>query len=326
MTWGEQNNEVEAHKQLDYAVEERGLTFLDTAEIYPIPPSENKTGLTETYIGNWLSKRTKRDDLFIATKISPATFMKHRSNSGRLDEKSIREAVEGSLNRLKTDYIDLYQIHWPLRTTNFFGKRGVDDITDDGATSIQETLEALQVMVREGKIRHIGVSNETPWGVNEYLRLAREKDLPRIQSIQNQYSLLNRTFEVGLSEIALREKVTLLAYSTLSMGVLSGKYLGGEMPKGSRFVLSGRNSERYNPPRAQVAVEAYVTLAKKHNLDPAQLAYGFALTRKFVGSIIVGASTTDQLKTAIDTADVVLSPGILKEIEAIHDLYPDVVA
>jgi aryl-alcohol dehydrogenase-like predicted oxidoreductase len=326
MTWGEQNTEAEAHEQLDYAVNERGITFLDTAEIYPIPPSPEKTGLTETYIGNWLEKRGKRDDLFVATKLSPATFMKHRPNKGRLDEKSVREAVEGSLNRLKTDYIDLYQIHWPVRTTNFFGKRGVEEITDEVATSIQEILESLQVMVREGKIKHIGVSNETPWGVNEYLRLAREKGLPRIQSIQNQYSLLNRTFEVGLSEIAMREKISLLAYSVLSMGVLSGKYLGGTFPKGSRFELSNRNVERYNPARAQAAIAAYVELAHKYNLDPAHLAYGYALTKKFVGSVIIGASSLEQLKTAVDAADIQLPEELLKDVAAIYELYPDVVA
>jgi aryl-alcohol dehydrogenase-like predicted oxidoreductase len=326
MTWGEQNTEQEAHEQLSYAVDERGMTFLDTAEIYPIPPSPEKTGLTETYIGNWLAKRGKRDDLIIATKISPAGFMKHRPNKGMLDAASVRKAVEGSLQRLQTDYIDLYQIHWPLRSTNFFGKRGVDEVKKEYVTSIEETLEALAPLVAEGKIRHIGVSNETPWGVSEYLRLAREKGLPRIQSIQNQYSLLNRTFEIGLSEFCMREQVSLLAYSVLSMGVLSGKYLDGAKPTGARFTLSDRNHERYNPVRAQEAIRAYVQLAKQHNLDPAQMAIAYALTKQFMGSVIIGASTMEQLKMAIDAQDVTLSTEVLQGIEAIHSTYPDVVA
>ncbi len=326
MTWGEQNTEQEAHEQLNYAVDERGMTFLDTAEIYPIPPSPEKTGITETYIGNWLAQHGGREKLIIATKISPASFMRHRPNKGLLDAASVRKAVEGSLQRLQTDYIDLYQIHWPLRSTNFFGKRGVDEVKKEHVTSIEEALQALALLVAEGKIRHIGVSNETPWGVSEYLRIAKEKGLPRIQSIQNQYSLLNRTFEIGLSEFCMREQVSLLAYSVLSMGVLSGKYLDGAKPVGSRFTLSDRNHERYNPERAQEAIRAYVQLAKQHNLDPTQMAIAYALTKQFMGSVIVGASTLEQLKTVLDAQDVKLSARVLQGIEAVHNTYPDVVS
>lgn len=329
MTWGQQNSEADAHEQLSYAVDERGLTFMDTAEIYPIPPTPHTVGLTETYIGNWLKKRGKRDDLCIASKISPANFMSHRTKTGklgRLDRDSVREAVEGSLRRLQTDYIDVYQIHWPVRSTNFFGVRGFEQLQPDDSTPIEETLTALQAMIKEGKIRHIGVSNETPWGLNEYLRLAREKGLPKIVSIQNQYSLVNRTFEIGHAEICMREQVSMLAYSALSMGTLTGKYLDGAKPSGARFTLNERNTERYNPDRAQEAIRRYVDIANKHKLDPAQMAYAFAVSRQFMTSVIIGASTLDQLKTAINTRGVVLSSEVLEDIESVHKDFPDVVA
>jgi aryl-alcohol dehydrogenase-like predicted oxidoreductase len=329
MTWGAQNSETEAHAQLGYAVDERGLKFIDSAEIYPIPPEPHLVGLTETYIGNWLTKRGKREDLILATKISPAPFMTHRAQTGhetKLDRATIREAVDGSLKRLQTDYIDLYQIHWPVRKTNFFGARGYEHFDDDISTPIQETLEALKELIAEGKIRHIGVSNETAWGVSEYLRLSREKGLPRIVSIQNQYSLANRTFEIGLSEICMREQVSMLAYSALSMGTLTGKYLGGKRPEGARFTLSERNIERYNPDRAQEAIKKYVEIAKSHNLDPAQMAYAFARSRQFMTSVIIGASTIDQLKTALDSVDIILDKKILEDVQSVYADFPDVVA
>lgn len=330
MTWGQQNSETEAHEQLNYAVEERGLYFLDTAEMYPVPPVKEKQGRTETYIGNWLKKRGKRDDLIIATKVGASPHIQSREpgNPPTYIKKHIRDAIEGSLSRLQTDYVDLYQIHWPERRTNFFGVRGVTDVdSPETSTPILEILEVLGELVKEGKVRHIGVSNETPWGVNEYLRLAKEHNLPKIVSIQNQYSLTNRTYEIGLSEITLRENIGLLAYSVLNMGVLTGKYLGGARPEGTRWVhpdFMAQNKNRYNPDRAQEAVKRYVELARDHNLDPATLAISFAASRPFVTSVILGATTMEQLKTDIDAADVTLSPEVLAGIAEIHDAMPDV--
>ena len=328
MTWGERNTETEAHEQLDYAIKERGITFLDTAEIYPIPPTSEIQGRTEEYIGTWLAKNSNlRKKLFIATKFSPAPMLRTRDtgNPPKLDEKHIREAVEGSLERLQTDYIDLYQIHWPVRATNFFGSRGYPGNAEDASSVIEETLRALQKLIKEGKIRHIGVSNETAWGVSEYLRLHREKDLPKIESIQNQYSLANRTFEIGLSEFSIREDVGLLAYSALNMGVLTGKYLDGAKPEGARFTVHERNQNRYNPSteHGQEAVRAYVDLAKKHDLDPAQMALAFAVSRPFTTSVIIGATDLDQLKTAIDAGEIELSENVLVEIEELYQQYPD---
>ena len=326
MTWGQQNTEAEAHAQLDYAVDERGLNFIDTAEIYPVPPEAELQGRTEQYIGTWLKKRGKRDDLIIATKAGAASNIRTRDVGPvpHYDLKSLREAVDGSLQRLQTDYVDLYQIHFPERNANFFGVRGYTGRVEDTATPIEETLEALAELIKQGKIRHIGISNETPWGVSEYLRLSREKSLPRIISLQNQYSLANRTFEIGLSEICLKENVGLLAYSTLNMGVLSGKYLDGARPEGARFTMFDRNAERYNTERAQAAVKLYVELARDNGLDPTQMAYAFAISRDFMASVIIGATNLEQLKIGIDSADVVLPQKVLEEIEKIHLLMPDV--
>lgn len=325
MTWGQQNTEEDAHEQLSYAVDERGLKFLDTAEIYPIPPESEKQGLTETYIGNWLQKRGTRDDLIIATKVCASSLLRTRTVEGapRLNRKSIHEAVDGSLTRLQTDYIDLYQIHWPERSTNFFGKRGYEHDANDNATPIEETLSALGELIEAGKVRYIGVSNETPWGVAEYLRLSREKNLPRVVSIQNQYSLLNRQFEVGLAEFAMRERVGLLPYSVLSMGILTGKYLGGSKPEGARFTLSERNAARYNTPESQPAIERYVALANEYDVDPAQMAIAFATSREFTTSTIIGARTMEQLKSNIDAASVTLPEDLLKDIEQVHREMPD---
>ncbi|NBD74305.1 NADP(H)-dependent aldo-keto reductase [Patescibacteria group bacterium] len=325
MTWGQQNTEEEAHEQLDYAVEERGLTFIDTAEIYPIPPEREKQGLTESCIGSWLQKRGKRDDLFVASKVASASLMQTRDAGApaRLNRASIREAIDGTLERLGTDHIDLYQVHWPERSTNFFGKRGYEHDEKDDTTPIEETLAALAELVEEGKVRYIGVSNETPWGVAEYLRLSREKGLPRIASIQNQYSLTSRTFEIGLAEFAMREQVGLLAYSILSMGVLTGKYLDGAKPAGARFTLFERNLERYNAPSVQEPTRRYIEIANKHGLDPAQMAIAFARSREFTTSAIIGATAVSQLKTAIDAAELTLAPEVLADIHEVYTAFPD---
>ena len=325
MTWGQQNTEAEAHAQLNYAVDERGINFIDTAEIYPIPPTGELQGTTERYIGTWLKNRTDREKLVIASKVCVGGVVTTRDTgeTPRYDKASIEAAVDGSLERLQTDYIDLYQIHWPERKTNFFGARAYAHSEEDDSTPIRETLEALDGLVKAGKIKHIGVSNETPWGVNEYLRLAREENLPRIVSIQNQYSLTNRTFEIGLSEIAIKEQVGLLAYSVLNMGVLTGKYLDGAQPEGARFTGTMRNSERYNPTSAEPVVKQYVALAKKYDMSPAELALAFVAAQRFTTSVIIGSTTLDQLKVCIDAGELTLSSELLEDIHAVYTAHPD---
>ena len=293
MTWGSQNSEAQAHDQLDYAFGQ-GVNFIDTAEGYPVTPVSRETQfLTETYIGNWIAARGRRDDIILATKVagpSRDSVRVFRGGGNRLDRRNIEQAVEDSLRRLRTDYIDLYQLHWPDRRVPSFGARGLSRIDDDADTvPIEETLSILADLVRAGKIRHFGVSNETAWGVAEYLRLAREKDLPRVASIQNAYNLLNRTFEQGLSEFALREDVGLLAYSPLAGGNLTGKYLGGRIPEGSRRDVA-RQFLRYDLPGQPVASARYVAIAHAHGLDPAELALAFVNSRPFVTSTIIGAT------------------------------------
>ena len=326
MNWGQQNTEPQAHEQLDYAISQ-GINFIDTAEIYPVPPEPEKQGLTEQYIGSWLKKSGKRDDLIIASKVCASTIIttRERSEGGstKLDRKNIREAVEGSLSRLGIDYLDLYQVHWPEGKTNFFGVRGVDFVDETESTPIEETLEALDELVKEGKVRAIGVSNETPWGMNEYLRLSGEKSLTRVSTIQNQYSLLNRTFELELSEICLKEDIGLLVYSPLSFGVLTGKYLNGAKPDGARFSLWPRNTERYNSICVQPAIARYVELAKEHGLDPAQMAISFCLNKPFTTSVIIGATSVEQLKTDIEAVDLNLSNEVLEGINGIYTEIPD---
>jgi aryl-alcohol dehydrogenase-like predicted oxidoreductase len=325
MTWGQQNTEAEAHEQLNYAVDERNITFIDTAEMYPVPPTGELQGTTERYIGTWLKNRTDREQLTIASKVGAASLITTRNvgDRPRYDKQSIIDAIDGTLERLQTDYVDLYQIHWPERKTNFFGARAYIHDEEDDSTSIHETLEAMDALVKAGKVKHIGVSNETPWGVNEFLRIAREENLPRIVSIQNQYSLTNRTFEIGLSEIAIKEQVGLLAYSSLNMGVLTGKYLDGARPAGARFTVQQRNSERYNPPHAEVVVEKYVALAKKYDMDPAVLALAFVAQQRFTTSVIIGATKMEQLKTCIDAGEVTLSSEIMADIAEIYFAHPD---
>lgn len=326
MNWGEQNTEADAHKQMDYAVSQ-GVTFFDTAEVYPVPPRKESAHRTETYIGNWLKKTGKRHDLVIATKVAGPNdanrYLRPHGERLKFDRKNIRLAIEGSLSRLQTDYVDLYQLHWPERKTNYFQNRHYVHDPDDQSTPIEETLAALQELVAEGKVRSIGVSNETPWGITEFLRISREKRLPRIQSTQNPYSLIMRQIDFGLSEILIKEQVSLLVYSPLAMGVLTGKYLGGVLPVGSRFHYSSRNHPRYNPPNAQPAIEAYVKLAKKYSVDPAQMAIAFCLSRRFVTSTIIGATTLEQLKTDIAAADLTLDSALYAEIEALYAQYPD---
>jgi aryl-alcohol dehydrogenase-like predicted oxidoreductase len=321
MTYGEQNTQSEAHAQLDYAVE-HGINFIDTAEMYPVPPKAETQGRTEAYIGSWLKQRGRRDDLIIASKVAgPGNNIDYLRDGPHLDTRNIEQAVHDSLKRLNTDYLDLYQVHWPERPTNFFGKLGYQHSEENG-TPIEETLTALTRMKDAGKIRHIGISNETPWGMMEYLRLAETQDLSRIVSIQNPYSLLNRTFEIGLAEMAHREQVGLLAYSPLAFGRLSGKYQGGQQPPKGRITLFSRFT-RYNTPQGVAATDRYVALAGKHGLTPAQLALAFVNSRSFLTSNIIGATSLEQLKEDIDSARVTLSQEILDEIEAIHTEFPN---
>ena len=323
MTFGEQNTEAEAHAQLDLA-RDSGINFIDTAEMYPVPPRAETQGLTEAYVGSWLEQRNCRDRMVLATKVAgPADWLEHlRGGRARLSRANVRAAIEASLKRLRTDYIDLYQVHWPDRPTNYFGELGYRYPAADDSVDIEETLDALGELVSEGKARYIGVSNETPWGVSRYLHLSTTRDLPRIASIQNPYNLLNRTFEVGLAEFSHREKVGLLAYSPLAFGVLSGKYLGGQRPHGARLTLFDRFT-RYSNPEAERATRAYVELAGRHGLDPARMAVAFVTSRPFVTSNIIGATTLAQLQSDIASTALVLSDDLVGEIEAIHQNQPN---
>ncbi|HET8728059.1 MAG TPA: NADP(H)-dependent aldo-keto reductase [Alphaproteobacteria bacterium] len=318
MTWGRQNTEAEAHEQMDYALDQ-GINFFDTAEMYAVPPTAETYGKTEQYIGTWFKARGSRDRVILASKImGPGRATDHvRDGDLRLDRKNIVRAVEDSLTRLRTDYIDLYQLHWPDRDTNTFGRLDYVHNPEERATPPLETLEALGELVKQGKIRHVGLSNETPWGLMTFLKLAELYDLPRAVSIQNPYSLLNRSFEVGLAECAIREECGLLAYSPLAAGTLTGKYLDGQVPPGTRRAIDHRPS-RYAKPRGDVATRAYLDIAKRHGLDPAQMAIAFVMARPFVTSAIIGATSMDQLRTDIGARDVVLGDAVLAELEAVH--------
>lgn len=319
MTFGEQNSEQEAFSQLDYAFE-RGVNFIDTAEMYPVPPSGKSQGLTEQYIGNWLTRSGKREKVVLATKVAGPRNVPYIRDNMSLNRRHIHQAIDDSLRRLQTDYIDLYQIHWPQRQTNCFGQLNYPYPEGNEEVTLIETLEALTELIRAGKVRYIGVSNETPWGVMSLLKLAEKHELPRIVSIQNPYNLLNRSFEVGLSEISHYEGVQLLAYSPLAFGCLSGKYLNGAKPDGARCSLFER-FVRYFTPQGIQATEAYVNLALEHGLDPAQMALAFVNQRPFVASNIIGATNLDQLKANIDSLDVVLSDELLQGIQEIGTTY-----
>ncbi|WP_462322676.1 NADP(H)-dependent aldo-keto reductase, partial [Halochromatium sp.] len=296
MTFGEQNTEADAFAQLDCAVD-AGINFIDTAEIYPVPPRAETQGATERFIGNWLSERGGRERLIIASKVAgPGDWIDYLRMPGRrLDRANIEAAVDASLERLRTDYIDLYQLHWPNRETNFFGKLGYSHPVQDDAVPLLETLQVLGELVQVGKIRHVGLSNETPWGTMRMLALAEAHGLPRMVSIQNPYSLLNRSFEVGLAEVAIREHCGLLAYSPLGFGMLSGKYLNGARPAGARLTLFSR-FDRYSNVQAEWATAEYCAIAQRHGLDPAQMALAFVTSRPFVTSNIIGATTLEQLE------------------------------
>lgn len=318
MTFGEQNTEADAHAQLDYALE-RGINFIDAAEMYPVPPRKETQGLTEAYIGTWLASRKNRDKVILATKASgPAERINYiREGEVRLDRRNIESAVDESLKRLQTDYIDLYQLHWPERAVNNFGQLGYIHSFDETPIPLEETLSVLTDLVRAGKIRHIGLSNDTPWGVMTCLALAKEKSLARVMSIQNPFSMLNRSFEVGLAEIAIREQCGLLAYSPLAMGMLSGKYMDGARPENARLTLFHQFT-RYNGTVAETATAKYVQLARRFGSNPTQMALAFVNQQPFVTSNIIGATTLEQLKEDIDSIQLTLSSDVLSEIDTIH--------
>lgn len=318
MTWGQQNTETEAHQQLDYAVSQ-GVNFVDTAELYAIPPKAETQGLTEQYIGSWLAKRQDRDKLVIASKVAGPgeDWVGHIRGGPRLNKQHISAAIDASLKRLRTDYIDLYQIHWPERKTNYFGSLGYTHVEEEGSIAITETLEALAAAVDAGKIRHIGISNETPWGTMKFLQAAEQNSLPRIVSVQNPYSLLNRSFEVGMAEIAHRENTGLLAYSPLAFGVLSGKYLHGACPPASRLALFP-DYTRYSNEAGVLATLEYIKLAKRFGMGAAQMALAFVNSRPFLTSTIIGATTLGQLEANIASVDIELSEELTTEIELIH--------
>ena len=323
MTWGEQNSEKEAHEQLDYALDS-GINFIDTAELYPVPPKKETQGLTDQYIGNWIGLRKNRDKFILASKVTGRSGMDwFRGSETRLDRDNILQSVEASLKRLKTDYIDLLQLHWPDRKSNFFGNLDYKHSEEDDFIPLELQLEALAELVKSGKVRYIGLSNETPWGVAKFLELSKTNNLPRIVSVQNPYSLLNRSFEIGLSEIAIRENCGLLAYSPLAFGVLSGKYLGGKKPKGARLTLFGDQFTRYTKERSIQATEEYERIAKKYNLDFAQMSLAFINRQPFLTSNIIGATTMEQLKSNIGSLGISLSEDIISDIETVHSSNPN---
>lgn len=324
MTWGEQNTEAEGHAQLDYALA-HGVNFIDAAEVYSIPPRPETQGSTERIIGSWLAARRNRDKVVIATKVAGRGDMNWLRPDGaptRLDANNIAFAVEGSLRRLQTDYIDLYQLHWPDRSLPLFGAGGTvyrrPGRRDE--TPIEETLAALDGLVRAGKIRHVGLSNETCWGVARFLRAAELGQGPRVVSIQNAYHFLNRTFEIGLAEFAERDQVGLLAYSPLAQGYLTGKYRRGARPPGARTTLFERG-QRYEKPSVEAAIDAYLALARELEVDPAQLALAFVTSRPFVTANIIGATTMAQLETDLDSLSVAITPEIERRIDEIHQLH-----
>lgn len=323
MTWGQQNTEAEGHAQMDLALD-RGINFFDTAELYSIPPKAETQGSTERIIGTWFAARKNRDKVILASKVvgrGQNTWFRDDGSTTELSRKQIFEACDKSLARLQTDYIDLYQLHWPDRAVSQWGSNPtVFKPTTGPEISIEETLDALHDLVKAGKVRHIALSNESAWGVMRFLNVAEATGAPRVASIQNAYSLLNRTFEVNLAEIAMREDVGLLAYSPLAQGVLSGKYRNGALPQGSRKQLFNRG-QRYETPGAYEAVEKYWALAQAHGLDLAQMAIKFCETRPFMTSVIIGATTLEQLRTDIEAVEVRWSDDLETEINAIHQIH-----
>ena len=321
MTWGEQNNQNEAFSQMDYALE-NGVNFWDTAELYSVPPKKDTYGLTEEIIGNWFLKTKKRKDIILASKVAGPSRNYLRDGENSFTGKNLESAINNSLKRLKTDYIDLYQLHWPERNVNNFGRLGY--VHKDGDwNKFEDVLSELQKYIDQGKIRHVGLSNETPWGVMNFIQLSKEKNLPRMMSVQNPYSLLNRSYEVGLAEVSIREQIGCLSYSPLASGYLSGKYRNGAMPKGSRIERDYDFWGRYRKPQSENATEEYYKISKKYGIDMSQMSVKFCEIQDFMTSVIIGATTMDQLKTNIESVKVNLDNDIINEINAIQRKYPN---
>ena len=323
MTWGEQNTLEEAFEQMDYAYDQ-GINIFDSAELYPVPPSADTQGETSRILGQWVKSRKIRDKVIIADKIvgrSGMNWFRPEGIETRLDKKQIEFALDRTLKNLEMDYVDIYQLHWPDRPINVFGGLEYEHTDNGEAISIEETLTALDELVKQGKIRHIGLSNETAWGTSEFLKVASEKKMSKIISIQNPYNLLNRSFEVSLSEISIREQVGLLAYSPLASGVLTGKYFDGKLPKGSRMDLFGHRYPRYKTLNAEAAAKKYHAVASKHGLNPCQMAIKFCEIQKFVSSVIIGQTTMEQLKTNIGSISLNLSKEVIKDINEVQIIY-----
>lgn len=323
MTYGEQNSESEAHEQMDYAVSQ-GVNFFDTAEMYPVPPKKETQGKTEEYVGTWLRKTGKRKDIVLATKVAGPGMMDYLRGGAQLIPSQINNALDASLKRLQTDYIDLYQIHWPARNTNYFGPLGYQHDESESSNSLNEIEDAYGCLVKAvelGKIRLLGISNETPWGAMQYQLLASKNSWPSMVSIQNPYSLLNRSYEIGLAEVSHREQMGLLAYSPLGFGILSGKYIN-DTPKNARLTLFERFT-RYSNEHGINSTKAYVNLAHEFELSPAQMALAFVNSRPFVTSNIIGATNLQQLKENIESINVKLTQDVLEKIEQIHQLQPN---
>ncbi len=322
MTWGEQNSQDQGFEQMDYALDQ-GVNFWDTAEIYSIPPKQETFGSTEVIIGNWFEKTKKRDKIILASKVCGPMREYVRGGGNQFGKKNITEALEGSLKRLKTDYIDLYQLHWPERKTNFFGQLGYEHNDDGQWTKFEDILGSLQKFIDQGKIRHVGLSNETAWGLSKFLELSKIQNLPRMMSVQNAYNLLNRTYEVGLAEVSIREQAGLLAYSPLAIGYLSGKYRNNKMPKNSRLERDGGFWTRYQKPNLNKAVDSYFEISKKYNINMSQMSLKFLEIQPFVTSVIIGATTMEQLKTNLESVNMELTNEIIKEINEVQKIYPN---
>ena len=321
MTWGEQNTQSEAFEQMNYSLE-NGVNFWDTAELYAVPPKAETYGHTETIIGNWFEKTKKRKDVILASKVGGPSRKYIRNGENSFTGKNLEDALHGSLERLKTDYIDLYQLHWPERNVNNFGKLGYEHEENDW-NKFENVLENLKKFVDQGKIRYVGLSNETPWGVMNYLQLAKDKDLPRMMAIQNPYSLLNRSYEVGLAEVSIRENIGCLAYSPLASGYLSGKYRNKQFPKGSRMERDFDFWTRYRKPNMENAVEDYYKISQKYDLDMSQMSIKFCEVQDFMTSVIIGATTMEQLKTNVESVKVNLDSEVIKEINNVQKKYPN---
>ena len=321
MTWGEQNTQNEAFEQMDYSLD-NGVNFWDTAELYAVPPKAETYGHTETIIGNWFEKTKKRKEVILASKVGGPSRKYMRNGENSFTGKNLENALHGSLKRLKTDYIDLYQLHWPERNVNNFGRLGYEHKENDW-NKFEDVLENLKKFIEEGKIRYVGLSNETPWGVMNYLQLAKDKDLPRMMSIQNPYSLLNRSYEVGLAEVSIRENIGCLSYSPLASGYLTGKYRNKQFPKGSRMERDFDFWTRYRKPNMEEAVEDYYKISQKFDLDMSQMSIKFCEVQDFMTSVIIGATTMEQLKTNVESVKVNLDSEVIKEINNVQKKYPN---